>query len=115
MSTLQEVLSVLLGAESEAKQIVAESESEASAMLQTTREKFASERSGRIESAHGQAREIADKARDAAKNESERIANLCEEERDLMQKRFSENADTVIDSIVSEIAEGFASKKRGVR
>ena len=42
MSTLQEVLAVLLGAESEAKRIVGDSKNEAESMLQTAQEKFSS-------------------------------------------------------------------------
>lgn len=113
MSTLQEVLAVLLGAESEAKRIVGDSKNEAEEMLQTAQEKFTSERTNRMAAARGQARDVMEAALNSAKTESEQIINLGREERERMQKRFAENADTVVDSIVSEIAEGFLSKKRG--
>lgn len=113
MSTLQEVLAVLLGAESEAKRIVGDSKNEAESMLQTAQEKFASERASRMASARGQAKDIMEAALNSARTESEQIVNLGKEERERMQKRFAENADTVIDSIVSEIVDGFVSKKRG--
>ena len=111
MSTLQEVLAVLLGAESEAKRIVGDSKNKAESMLQTAQEKFASERTSRM--AAGQAKDLMEAALNSAKTESEQIVNLGKEERERMQKRFAENADTVIDSIVSEIVDGFVSKKRG--
>ena len=41
MSTLHEVLAVLLGAESEAKRIVDDSKNEAESMLRSAQEKFA--------------------------------------------------------------------------
>lgn len=113
MSTLQEVLAVLLGAESEAKRIVGDSKNEAESMLQTTQEKFASERTSRMAAARGQAKDVMEAALSSAKTEAEQIVNLGKEERERMQKRFAENADTVIDSIVSEIVEGYLSKKRG--
>ena len=58
MSTLQEVLAVLLGAESEAKRIVGDSKNEAESMLQTAQEKFSSERTSRMAAARGQAKDL---------------------------------------------------------
>lgn len=53
-------------------------------------------------------------ALNSARTEAEQIADLGKEERIRMQKRFEENADPVIDSMISEIAERFVSKtKRG--
>ncbi|WP_278549494.1 hypothetical protein [Cloacibacillus evryensis] len=52
-------------------------------------------------------------ALNSAKTEAAQIAGLGKEERTRMQKRFEENVDAVIDSIVSETAESFISKKRG--
>ena len=43
MGTLQEVLAVLLGAESEAKRIVEDSKSESDGFLRSAQEKFAME------------------------------------------------------------------------
>ncbi|WP_352402286.1 hypothetical protein [Synergistes jonesii] len=113
MSTLQEVLAVLLGAESEAKRIVDDSKLEAEAMLQTAQEKFASERANQMASAREQAKSIMETALSSAKTEAVQIANLGKEERARMQKRFEENVEPVIDSMVSETAESFISRKRG--
>ncbi len=113
MSTLQEVLAVLLGAESEAKRIVVDSKNEAQNVLLSAQEKFAQERTNRMAAAREQAKDVMETALNSARTESNQIVNLGKEERERMQRRFAENADTVINSIVSEIAEGYVSKKRG--
>ena len=65
-------------------------------------------------SAREQAKGIMETALNSARTEAEQIADLGKEERIRMQKRFEENADPVIDSMISEIAEKFVSKtKRG--
>ena len=51
MSTLQEVLAVLLGAESEAKRIVNDSKNESDNFLRSAQEKFAGERTNQMASA----------------------------------------------------------------
>ena len=68
MSTLQEVLAVLLGAESEAKRIVGDSKNEAESMLQTAQEKFSSERTSRMAAARGQAKDLMEAALNSGKN-----------------------------------------------
>ena len=114
MGTLQEVLAVLLGAESEAKRIVEDSKSESDGFLRSAQEKFAMERTNQMASAREQAKGIMETALNSARTEAEQIADLGKEERIRMQKRFEENADPVIDSMISEIAERFVSKtKRG--
>ena len=82
-------------------------------MLQTAQEKFASERANQMASAREQAKSIMETALSSAKTEAVQIANLGKEERARMQKRFEENVEPVIDSMVSETAESFISRKRG--
>ena len=114
MGTLQDVLAVLLGAESEAKRIVEDSKSESDGFLRTAQEKFAMERANQMASAREQAKGLMETALNSARTEAEQIAVLGKEERTRMQKRFEENVDPVIDSMVSEIAERYISKtKRG--
>jgi F-type H+-transporting ATPase subunit b len=48
----------------------------------------------------------------SARTEAEQISGLGKDERARMQKRFEENADPVIVSMVSEIAERYISKTR---
>ena len=112
MGTLQEVLAVLLGAESEAKRIVEESKSESDGFLRSAQEKFAMERTNQMASAREQAKGIMETALNSARTEAEQIADLGKEERIRMQKRFEENVDPVIDSMISETAERFISKTR---
>ena len=72
------------------------------------------ERANQMASAREQAKGIMETALNSARTEAEQIADLGKEERIRMQKRFEENADPVIDSMISEIAEKFVSKtKRG--
>lgn len=115
MSTLQEVLAILLGAESEAQRVVNDSKNESEAFLRTTREKFAVERANQMASAREQAKGIMDTALGSVRTESAQIADLGKEERARIQKRFDENVDPVIDSMVLEIAEGFTSKIKAER
>ncbi|MCE5202097.1 MAG: hypothetical protein LLF78_06280 [Synergistaceae bacterium] len=112
MSTLQEVLAVLLGAESEARRIVEDSQSESEGFLRAAQEKFAGERANQMASAREQAKGIMETALNSAKTEAAQIANLGKEERIRMQKRFEENADPIIDSVVSEIVKKYTSPKR---
>ncbi len=113
MSTLHEVLAVLLGAESEAKRIVDDSKSEAESLLRSAQEKFGAERANQMASAREQAKGIMETALNSAKTEAAQIAGLGKEERTRMQKRFDENVSAVINSMVSETAERYISKKRG--
>ena len=112
MGTLQEVLAVLLGAESEAKRIVEDSKSESDGFLRSAQEKFVMERTNQMASAREQAKGIMETALNSARTEAEQIADLGKEERVRMQKRFEENVDPVIDSMISETAERFISKTR---
>ena len=112
MGTLQEVLAVLLGTESEAKRIVEDSKSESDGFLRSAQEKFAMERTNQMASAREQAKGIMETALNSARTEAEQIADLGKEERIRMQKRFEENVDPVIDSMISETAERFISKTR---
>ena len=109
---MQEVLAVLLGAESEAKRIVEDSKSESDGFLRSAQEKFAMERTNQMASAREQAKGIMETALNSARTEAEQIADLGKEERVRMQKRFEENVDPVIDSMISETAERFISKTR---
>lgn len=112
MSTLQEVLAVLLGAESEAKRIVNDSKNESDGFLRSAQGKFAGERTNQMASAREQAKGIMETALNSAQTEAHQIAELGKEERNRMQRRFEENADPVIASMVSEIADTYVSKRR---
>ena len=110
MSTLQEVLAVLLGAESEAKRVVEDSKSESERFLRAAQEKFASERENQMASAREQAKGILETALNSARTEAEQIAELGREERLRMQKRFEENVDSVVESLVTETAKKYITQ-----
>jgi len=110
-STLQEALAVLLGAESEAKRVVEDSKNESESFLRTAQEKFASERTNQMASAREQAKGIMENALNSAKTEAEQIADLGKEERKRMQRRFDENVDSVVNSIVTEVAKNYTYKR----
>lgn len=102
MSALQEVLAVLLGAESEAKRIVDEAKSEYTNLLRVTQEKFTGERENRMSAAREQAKGIMGNALSAAQTEAKQILDLGKEERDRVARRFNENLDAVVGSVVAE-------------
>lgn len=112
MSTLQEILAVLLGAESEARRIVDESKNDCENYLRSVQDKFAGQRANEMTAAREQAKSVMDTALNAAKTEAEQITALGRDERDRMRRRYDENADAVIDSMVSEIAENLILKGR---
>ncbi len=102
MSALQEVLAVLLGAESEAKRIVDEAKSESAGLLRTTQDKFTAERENRMNAAREQAKSVMENALSAAQTEAKQILDLGKEERERIGKRFDENIDAVVGSVVTE-------------
>lgn len=112
MSTLQEVLAVLLGAESEAKRIVEESGNDCKSYLRSVQEKFAAQRESEIESAREQAKSIIGNATNAAKAEAEQITAIGKDERERMQRHYDENIGALVDSMAAEIAENLISKGR---
>lgn len=102
MSALQEVLTVLLGAESEAKRIVEEARSESAVLRRTTQDKFTTERENRMNSAREQAKSLMENALAAAQTEAKQILDLGKEERARVTKRFDENIDAVVASVIKE-------------
>lgn len=112
MSTLQEVLAVLLGAEWEAKMVVEESEHECQSYLRSVQDKSAAQRESEIESAREQAKSIIGNATDAAKAEAEQIMAIGRDERGRMQKNYNDNIEALIDAMTAEIAENLISQGR---
>lgn len=102
MSALQEALAVLLGAESEARRIVEEAKNESEDLQRTTKEHFASEREGRMAAAREQAKAIMENALSAATTEAKQILDLGAEERERVNRRFEENAASVVASVAAE-------------
>lgn len=102
MSALQEVLAVLLGAESEAKRIVEDAKGESAGVIKTTQEIFTPERESKMSSAREQAKSIMANALSAAQTEAKQILDLGKEERDRTSRRFDENVDSVVGRVLAE-------------
>ena len=109
MSALQEVLAVLLGAESEAKRIVADAKGESAQVLKTTQEIFQPDRENKMSSAREQAKSVIANAVAASQAESEQLLEQGREDRKNMKARFDENIDTVISSVLAETVERILS------
>lgn len=110
MGTLNEVLAVLLGAESEAKRIVSDSKRESENLLRSAQDKFATERINQMANAREQAKGIMETARSSASTEAKQIYEMSKEESSRIQRRFEENSEPIINFIASEIAEKYITK-----
>jgi len=102
MSAVQEVLTVLLGAESEAKRIVEEAKKESSSVVRTTQDIFIPDRENRMAAAREQAKSLMANALTAAQTEARQILDFGREERERMNKRFEENVDSVVVAVLAE-------------
>ncbi len=111
MSTLQEALVVLLGAESEGVREVQEARVQAEALLKETRERMAREAETRLQAARKKAGAILESARAAADEEARSITEQARSERERMERRFREIAGEVVDSLVQESAEILLGKR----
>ncbi|MDR1884664.1 MAG: hypothetical protein LBQ56_00205 [Synergistaceae bacterium] len=102
MSTLQEVLAVLLGAESEAKRIVEDAKVELTNVIKTTQDIFIPDREVKMSSAREQAKSVLANAMASADAEAKLIADRGRDERERVAKRFEENVDSVVASVLAE-------------
>jgi F-type H+-transporting ATPase subunit b len=102
MSALQEVLTVLLGAESEAKRIVDDAKNDSVGVIKTTQEIFIPDRKSKMVLAREQAKSLMENALISAQTEAKQILDLGREERERVGKRFEENANTVVASVLAE-------------
>jgi F-type H+-transporting ATPase subunit b len=109
MSALQEVLTVLLGAESEARRIVEDAKTESVGVIKTTQEIFIPDRESKMVSAREQAKSLMANALLSAQTEAKQILDLGREERERVNKRFEENVDTVVASVLAETVDKILS------
>lgn len=105
MSALQEVLAVLLGAESEAKRIVEDAKTESATVVRTTQDIFIPDRENKMSSAREQAKSVMANALAAAEAEAKQIQDQGREERVSVNQRFEENLDTVVAAVLAETVE----------
>ena len=109
MSALQEVLTVLLGAESEAKRIISDAKSESLGVIKTTQEIFIPDRESKMVMAREQAKSLMENALISAQTEAKQILDLGREERERVLRRFEENADSVIAAVLAETVDKILS------
>ncbi|MDR0654305.1 MAG: hypothetical protein LBG12_13510 [Synergistaceae bacterium] len=109
MSALQEVLTILLGAESEAKRIVEDAKNDSMGVIKTTQEIFLPDRESRMASTRAQAKGLMENALLSAQTEARQILDLGREERERVLKRFDENVDTVIAAVLAETVDKILS------
>jgi F-type H+-transporting ATPase subunit b len=112
MGALQEVLTVLLGAESEARRIIEDAKNESQGVIRTTQEIFLPTRESKMAGAREQARSMMENALTAARTEAGQILEMGREERENVARRFEENADAVVASILAETADKILSEAR---
>jgi F-type H+-transporting ATPase subunit b len=106
MSAVQEVLTVLLGAESEAKRVVEEAKRESASVVRTTQDIFIPNRENRMSSVREQAKGLMQNALNGAEAEARQILEFGKEERERINKRFEENVDAVVASVLAETVDG---------
>jgi F-type H+-transporting ATPase subunit b len=102
MSDVQEVLTVLLGAESEAKRVVEEAKRESASVLRTTQDIFIPNRENRMSSVREQAKGLMANALTGAEAEARQILDFSREERERINKRYDENVDAVVAAVLAE-------------
>lgn len=102
MSRLQEVLSVLLGAESEASRVIEEAKKLSAEVVKDTQESFDPQRKGKMASARETAKSIMANAHEAAETEADQIRGLGIEEREKIMRRYHSSVDSVISAMVEE-------------
>jgi F-type H+-transporting ATPase subunit b len=95
-------LTVLLGAESEAKRIVEDAKNESAGVIKTTQEIFIPDRESRMVSIREQAKSLMANALTSAQTEAKQILDLGREERERVNRRFEENVDTVVAAVLAE-------------
>ena len=109
MNSLQEVLTVLLGAESEARRIVEDAKSESLGVIKTTQEIFIPDRESKMLMAREQAKSLMANALASAQTEARQILDLSREERDRTSRHFDENADIVVAALLAETVDKIIS------
>ena len=112
MAALQEVLAVLLGAESEARSEIEEARNEAERTVRKAKDAFSQERDRRLAGAREQAKSILDVARTAADAEGGQILQMGQQELARMRERFDENIQNLVTSLVTEVAESYGRKAK---
>lgn len=113
MPELQEILAVLLGAESEAKRVQEDAKMESESLVRTAQDKFMVQREHRMAAAREQALGLLQSARSAAESEAAQVTEMGKKERERTGTRFSENVRAVVTALATEVADRAIRRERG--
>lgn len=102
MSELQEVLSILIGAESEADRIVKDAKLQSENVIKETHDSFEPERRTKMAAAREQAKGIMENATNAAAAETKQIRDRGADDRARLEKRYEERVDALISHVIAE-------------
>lgn len=110
MSSLQEFLTLLLGAESEARRKKEEARTQAEEIIAGTRLDFQQEREARLANVRDQARALIEASEKNTEAEIRQIRSLEKQETEGMAGRFQAHVKNVVKAIVEETAEEYIRK-----
>lgn len=110
MSSLQEFLALLLGAESEARRKTEEARIQAEDVLSKARQDFQQEREARLAAVRDQAKILIETAEKSTEAEIRQIQSLEQQETEGMAGRFKAHVGDVVGTIAEETAAEFLRK-----
>lgn len=100
MSTIQEILSMIISAEDDAQKIVGDAKDQASGVFQLTKDSFEPHRKSKIANARDQAKKIIEEAKALADEHAESILDEAAEEREQIRKRCDERIASLVRSVL---------------
>lgn len=112
MSVLQDALSVLIGAETEAARMVEDAAAQSAGVVKIAKDSFAPNRMSKMDNARERAKSIVANAASAADEEARRIAEAGRAERERIEGSYSSNIDRAIESLIAETIADITSKGR---
>lgn len=112
MSALQDALSALIGAESEAARMIADAEEQSAGVVKIAKDSFAPNRISKMDTARERAKSIVANAASASDEEASRIAEEGRAEREAIERAYAANVDAAIAAILDETLSEIASKGR---
>lgn len=110
MSVLQDALSVLIGAETEAARMVEDARAHSASVVKIAKDSFAPNRMSKMDTARERAKSIVANAAEAAGAEARRIADEGRAERERIERSYSSNIESVITALIDETVADITSK-----
>ncbi|MDO9508667.1 MAG: ATPase [Thermovirgaceae bacterium] len=104
MSSLQEFLTLLLGAESEARRKTEDARTQAEEILTRARQDFQQEREARLATVRDQAKTLIEAAEKSTEAEIRQIQSMERQEAEGMAGRFRTHAADAVGTIIEETA-----------